>query len=75
VETTEKNNKESSMSDEERCLCGQEGCFGHERVPGKIYVPGFTSREERDACKNEIVLFEERLGQHVHDALKAQLVS
>ena len=66
----------SSTSDGDECKCGQPGCLGHERVPhpdkegvGKVYVPGFTSMTEVDACPNEVVVFDAPLKDHVMQAV------
>ena len=75
METTDKSTKESSTSEDERCACGQEGCLGHERIGRKVYVPGFTSEEALKNCKNEVVVFDEPLKQHIHDAVRKQSAS
>jgi len=40
---------------------------------GKVYVPGFTSRDALDACENEIVVFPHRLKPHVLEAVNKTL--
>jgi hypothetical protein len=71
--TTQVTPQELSTSETDQCLCGQPGCLGHERVPGKIYVPGFTSQGALAACPNEIVVFDRRLKPHVLEAILTKL--
>ena len=47
----------------------------HNPAPEKVYVPGFTSEEALKNCKNEVVVFDEPLKQHIHDAVRKQSAS
>lgn len=54
----------------DNCNCGQPGCLGHERKTdasgnGRVVVPGFTTQQEIDSCKDEIVVFDKPLKTHV----------
>jgi hypothetical protein len=71
---------ELSTSDKDPSLCGQPGCLGHERVQdadgnGKVYVPGFISQTDLEACQNEIVVFDHRFKPHVIEAVLRHLTS
>ena len=62
------------MSDKKRCLCGQEGCFGHEVINEVVdsSIPGFTSKLAAERCPNQVILFEVPFNQ-IWDEPKAEL--
>lgn len=63
METTGKNSREFSISEEDRCLCGQEGCVGHEIIDEIVQVPGFTSRLAAQSSPHEVIVFDVPLGE------------